>query len=369
VGHWLNLKHTFEGYSNARPTGGCDPPGDDIADTPAEAKAHHTCDDPARDSCPTDLGVDPMNNFMTYAPDRCVREFTPLQRVRMRTAWNTFRAPGAVPPEPAATRESAAATAVTKTGGTFKVVAELYHDPKVRTEGLEHFMCFSHGPGMTYTALESHGEYGKSSLRKINLMTGEVMQQHDLADKYYGRGLTYIPNQNSTKTGRLVQLTWREKTGLLYDAFSLKSLGSFQFATSTKQGWGVAYRGSRRTLLVTDGSALLHTWNADTLKEILPRRKIYTQQAGTTKPLTKVHELEWDKHSDTLLGIVYGRGTIVRIDPNTGLVKNMYDVSALYPNRDPSAGPLTGIALTGLPGQIMVTGKNWPKIYRIRLID
>jgi glutamine cyclotransferase len=364
AGHWLNLQHTFQG--------GCNPPGDNIADTPAELKAFHTCDDPKRDSCPDDQGPDPVTNYMTYVPDRCYKEFTKGQFDAMRAAWNTHRAPRAdPPPEPGAARGLAATSGATKTGGSFKVVQEIRHDPKAHTQSLQHYFCWSHGPNMTFSALESIGKYGSSSLRKVDIFTGEVLQKYDLPTQHHAQGVTYIPPRNHKENGRVVQLTWREKTGFLYDPYSLDQIGRFQYSTSTKQGWGIAFRHSHRTLLVTDGSALLHTWNADTLKEVMPRRKIHTRPAGsgTTKPLTKVHELEWDKRSGTLLGIVYKYGTIVRIDPDTGLVKNMYNVSGLYPNRAPGAGPLTGITLTSVPGEVWVTGKHWPKSYRIKLID
>jgi Pregnancy-associated plasma protein-A len=95
VGHWLGLDHTFNGWDETAPSGGCVPPGDGIADTPAEAKPHFDCDDPARDSCPNDPGVDPMYNFMSYSPDKCLKEFTAGQLAAMRAFWFTHRAPKA----------------------------------------------------------------------------------------------------------------------------------------------------------------------------------------------------------------------------------------------------------------------------------
>jgi glutaminyl-peptide cyclotransferase len=359
--------HTFQG--------GCKPPGDRVIDTPLEADANWTCSDPQRDSCPKNPGFDPVNNYMNYVPDFCRTEFTAGQRKAMRKAWLKYRSPARL----GAAREAARELGVTKTGGSFELLQEKPHDPTVHTQGLQpyYFMCFcpakGRAPTTSTTVVESIGKYGSSSVRQVDLMSGKVVRQHNLPSKYFGQGITYIPPRNNAGKARLVQLTWREKTGFLYDADTLDPLDRFSYTTSTTQGWGIAYRSNRHTLLVTDGSQWLHTWNADTMKEISPRRKIYTRQAASgtmvDKPLTKVFELEWDTHSDTLLGIVYKRGTIVRIDPDTGLVINMYDVSSLYPNRAPGAGALSGIALTPIPGEIWVTGQSWPASYLIRLTE
>jgi Pregnancy-associated plasma protein-A len=85
VGHWLGLWHTFQG--------GCDAPGDGIADTPAEAKAHDDCDTPTRDSCPHDPGFDPIYNHMSYSPEKCRTQFTQGQREAMRAYWFKYKVP------------------------------------------------------------------------------------------------------------------------------------------------------------------------------------------------------------------------------------------------------------------------------------
>jgi glutaminyl-peptide cyclotransferase len=223
--------------------------------------------------------------------------------------------------------------------------------------------------------VESTGGYGKSSVRQVNVYTGEVLKQYNLPAKYFGKGVTYAPGRNNAEEYRLIQLTWREKTGFIIDPYSFNLLRSFPYSTSTGKGWGIAYRRTDHTLLVTDGSALFHTWDASTLKEKSPRRTIVTRQPKpgsntmVDTPIKKVSELEWDIYTDTVLGNVYNTDTIVRIDPDTGLVTNTYDVSNVYPNRDSAAGPLNGIALTDMRGQIWVTGKSWPNMYRIELID
>jgi Pregnancy-associated plasma protein-A len=95
VGHWLGLLHTFEG--------GCNAPGDGIADTPAEAGLSFSCDVPTKDSCPNDPGFDPMHNFMSYTGEKCFREFTAGQREAMRATWFKYRAPKTAPRPPVTT--------------------------------------------------------------------------------------------------------------------------------------------------------------------------------------------------------------------------------------------------------------------------
>jgi Pregnancy-associated plasma protein-A len=89
VGNWLGLFYT--------PRNGCNPPGDGIADTPAESTFHFSCANPNRDSCPNDPGLDPMYNYMAISPDTCAKEFTKDQRLAMRAAWFIYRAPQPVP--------------------------------------------------------------------------------------------------------------------------------------------------------------------------------------------------------------------------------------------------------------------------------
>jgi glutaminyl-peptide cyclotransferase len=272
-------------------------------------------------------------------------------------------------------RTLASGGARTKTGGTFKLIEVVSHDKTANTQGLEQFETWSAGPTTTTTVLESTGGYGKSSLRQVNAYTGEVLNQYNLPAKYFGRGVTYVPSRNGIEADRFIQLTWREKTGLVIDPYTFDLMKSFPYTTTTGKGWGIAYRGTDHSLLVTDGSALLHTWDANTFKEKLRPHTILTRQPkpGSSTmidtPIKKIFDLEWDAYTDTVLGSAIENGTIVRIDPKTGLVTNVYDVSSIYPNRDPAAGPLNGIALANSPRQIWVTGKSWPKMYRIELID
>jgi hypothetical protein len=81
IGHWLGLFHPFEN--------GCLPPGDGVDDTPYEAVPTQGCP-VTKDTCPAP-GTDPIHNFMDYAFDSCMREFTPGQGLRIRAMWAAYR--------------------------------------------------------------------------------------------------------------------------------------------------------------------------------------------------------------------------------------------------------------------------------------
>jgi glutamine cyclotransferase len=153
-----------------------------------------------------------------------------------------------------------------------------------------------------------------------------ILKQHTLPSNYFAQGLTYVPRMNNTAKGRLVQLTWQEQKGFLYDSYTLDPLGRFQYTASTKLGWGIAYQGSDHTS-VGDGWFVLAPYiERGHIERNIATHKILKRQAGSTAtiPLAKVHELEWDIHSGSLLGIVSGKDTFVRANPDTGLVTNVY---------------------------------------------
>jgi glutaminyl-peptide cyclotransferase len=279
--------------------------------------------------------------------------------------------------------------------GSYQVLATIPHDAQAFTQGLEIVDSEATSESVMY---ESTGLYnGRSSVRVLDMSNGTVLQQHTLASEFFAEGITYTPaltsSKNATTTGRLIQITWKEQIGFWYDPITLNVLGNFTFTTSTSEGWGIAYRPrpqqqQQRTLLVSDGSSLLHTWDADTLEEILPRKTVHIRQATTSLssisptstpsltsdplqgavPLSRLNELEWDSHSDTLLANVWLQDFVVRIDPESGFVTTVYDLSNLYTDRAPGTDVLNGIATTNVPNEVWVTGKLWPNMYRLLLI-
>ena len=222
------------------------------------------------------------------------------------------------------------------------------------------------------TLYESAGRYGKSELRRVDLSTGTVLQRHKLPDKFFGEGITYLEDGNTGK-GRILQLTWRERTAFLYDSESLELLEQFSYDTATGDGWGITWRQQQSTLIVSDGSPFFHIWDAHTFAEI-KRIEVYTFAHGGTGKVRGINELEYEPVSDTVLANVWHNDLIMRIDPDTGFVKTMYDLRNLYPPEQRSSADteavLNGIALVpGEPNQVWVTGKLWSHMFRIRLVE
>lgn len=221
----------------------------------------------------------------------------------------------------------------------FEVTARYPHDATAYTQGLVW------QDGVLY---ESTGRYAHSELRRVDLATGQVQARHQLPGDRFGEGLALLG-------GRLYQLTWESQVAYVYDAATLAPLDSFTYAG---QGWGLA----------TDGTALWMSDGSDSLRVLDPAtfattRVVKVRLGG--RPVVRINELEWV--DGTLLANVYETDRIVRIDPATGEVTRSYDFAELYPDRPPEADVLNGIAASPVAGELLVTGKYWPTLYRVRL--
>jgi glutaminyl-peptide cyclotransferase len=265
----------------------------------------------------------------------------------------------------------------TTTIGRYELLETVPHDPAAFTQGLG-LLNETH-------AYESTGLHGQSSVRVVRIADGQVLRQHSLSSDYFGEGLTLYRNP---ETGRneLVQITWQERTGFVYDAATLKVLRTFRYDTSTGEGWGITTRtggndGTTTTtstsgalsFLVSDGSHYLATWDASfaevsrvAVTMVLPR-----QESASPQTLRLLNELEHDPHTDTVLANVWVKDWVVRINATSGSVVALYDLADLYPpsERDAGTDVLNGIAATRDKGVVWVTGKLWPHMYRIRLVD
>ena len=222
------------------------------------------------------------------------------------------------------------------------VLATYPHDTDAFTQGLVY------ADGYFY---ESTGLYGKSTLRKVEPATGKVVQELKLADQYFAEGLALYEDQ-------LYQLTWKEHTGFIYDkAFAL--LGSFSYPT---EGWGLTTDGN--SLILSDGSATLYFLDPQTLQTT---RTVQVSQSG--QPVEQLNELEYIQ-GEVYANIWY-QDVIVRIDPSSGQVLGQIDLSSLREgeNAPDPADVLNGIAYDAKESRLFVTGKNWPYVYEIALVN
>jgi glutamine cyclotransferase len=226
---------------------------------------------------------------------------------------------------------------------TYEVVKVFPHDPVSFTQGLIFL------DGMLY---ESSGLYGESSLRKVDLETGEVQRITLLPDEVFGEGLT---NWDET----LVQLTWREGVGYVYNREDFSLLTQFNYQT---EGWGLTQDGE--SLIMSDGSATLFFLDPETYA-VLSTVQVLDEAA----PVTMLNELEYVRGE--IFANIWQTDTIVRIDPQTGAVKGWIDLSGLLPEeeRTPATNVLNGIAYDPATDRLFVTGKLWPKLYEIRLVS
>lgn len=223
---------------------------------------------------------------------------------------------------------------------SYRVIATFPHDPSSFTQGL----VFADGQLYESTGLE-----GESTLRRVDLATGNALQRVDVPAKYFAEGLALVGDE-------LLQLTWRSHVGFVYDRVTFAQKRTFPYKT---EGWGIAYDGSSR-LVMSDGSDTLTFLDPKTLA---PAKILRVVDAGT--PIGNLNELEWIEGE--IWANVWQTDRIARISPNTGDVNAWVDLSSLYPprQRQPPADVLNGIAYDRATRRIFVTGKKWPRLYQI----
>lgn len=228
---------------------------------------------------------------------------------------------------------------------SFSVVNSFPHDDGAYTQGLEY------RDGFLY---ESTGEYGHSSLRKVNLKTGEVVQKVDLPQSQFGEGLTIVDN-------KIIQLTWREGIGLVYDLTSFEKLKEFNYQAS-REGWGICYDGEK--LIKSDGSNRLYFLDKDSHAETGKYIDVYNQSGA----VDNLNELEFI--NGKIYANIYLTDKIAIIDPATGVVEGELNLIGLLPQKDhkPDTDVLNGIAYDKNQDRIFVTGKKWNTLFEIKLL-
>ena len=225
---------------------------------------------------------------------------------------------------------------------TYKVVHSYPHNSDAFTEGL----VFENG-----VLYESTGLYGRSSLRKVDLETGTIMEIRTLAQQYFGEGISIYGE-------KIFQLTGQSNVGFIYNKEDFSLLGEFNYTT---EGWGITNDGKR--LIMSDGTAILHFLDPDTLKET-NQIEVY----DINGPVSRLNELEYVKGE--IYANIWPTNRIARIDPATGEVNGWIDLEGLLSPQDlvNPVDVLNGIAYDSKHGRLFVTGKLWPKLFEIELI-
>jgi glutaminyl-peptide cyclotransferase len=224
---------------------------------------------------------------------------------------------------------------------SYEVVATYPHDAKAYTQGL------AFHDGMLY---ESTGQYGESSLRRVELKKGKVKKKIEVPGQYFAEGMTILG-------GKIYQLTWQQNKGFIYDLKDFKRESEFAY---DGEGWGLATDG--HLLIMSDGTNQLRFIDPQTFRVLKTINVVKDNE-----PLANLNELEYVRGE--IYANVWKTENIVRLDPQTGRILGWIDLTGLRPTETSvsSENVLNGIAYDEENDRLYVTGKRWPKIFEIRL--
>jgi glutamine cyclotransferase len=223
---------------------------------------------------------------------------------------------------------------------TYQVVNVYPHNETAYTQGL----VFEDG-----VLYESTGLYGQSTLRCVELETGNVMQLYSLPGGFFGEGITIFED-------KIIQLTWKNKIGFVYNRSPFELLQTFGYTT---EGWGITHNGS--ALIMSVGNSTLYFLDPETF-QIIGQVEVYDEE-----PVTRLNELEY------INGMVYANiwteDKIAIINPQTGQVTGWIDLTGINPSENQSIdNVLNGIAYDQNGDRLFVTGKRWSNLYEIKLV-
>jgi glutamine cyclotransferase len=223
---------------------------------------------------------------------------------------------------------------------TFEVIKTYPHDPHSYTQGLQYLQGFLY---------EGSGLYEHSRLRKVELQTGKILKEAKLAPEFFGEGITLFNN-------RIYELTWKSGLGFVYDTSTFQEVGRFNYGT---EGWGLTTDGIK--LIMSDGSSNLYFFD----KNFSFLGKV--QVADDKGPVDLLNELEYI--NGLVYANVYQSNRIVQINPGNGKVMGSMQLEGLLPRKDyaDDTDVLNGIAWDEKGKRLFVTGKNWPKLFEIKL--
>jgi glutaminyl-peptide cyclotransferase len=228
----------------------------------------------------------------------------------------------------------------------YQVVGSYPHDPQAFTQGLQYV------DGVFY---EGTGLHGRSSIRKVKIETGEVLQKRDLSAEHFGEGITVWRDE-------LVELTWQSHVAFVYDKATFAPKKRYSYPG---EGWGLTFDGAN--LIMSDGSDELRVLDPATFVE---RRRIKVTVGG--EPLRQLNELEAVKGE--IFANIWMTDYVARIAPATGRVTGYIDLRGLLSAAerarvDADGGVLNGIAYDAEHDRLFVTGKLWPKVFEIKLVS
>ena len=226
---------------------------------------------------------------------------------------------------------------------SYNIVNTYPHDRSAFTQGL----VFEDG-----VLYEGTGGFGNSTLRRVELETGDILQINELSAQFFGEGITIYEN-------KIIQLTWKSKIGFVYDKNSFELLQAFNYSS---EGWGITDDGTR--LIMSDGTSTLHFLDPQTFEEI-GQLEVFDNDG----PVTRLNELEYVQGE--IYANVWQTDRVARIEPGTGRVIGWVELGGLLTTEDlhEPVDVLNGIAYDAETDRLFVTGKLWPRLFEIELIS
>lgn len=223
---------------------------------------------------------------------------------------------------------------------SYEIVNKYPHDNEAFTQGLFYYN------GYLY---ESTGLYGESSLRKVDLQTGDVLEKIELNEEFFGEGMTIIDD-------KIYQLTWKSNQGFVYDIETFEVVREFEYQT---EGWGLTH--NKESIIMSDGTDKIYFYNIQDLSY-----QKYISVRINEVPLKDINELEYI--NGKIYANIWKSDLIALIDPDSGVVTGEIDLSGLLTGREKSnADVLNGIAYDRQSDRLFVTGKKWPYLYELKI--
>lgn len=225
----------------------------------------------------------------------------------------------------------------------YEIINEFPHDPNAFTQGFEFH------DGIIY---ESTGQYGQSTLRKVDLETGEIKQKIELDDQYFAEGITILND-------KIYQLTWQKGKGFVYELETMEKIKEFSYGES-KEGWGLTH--NNEYLIKSDGTERIWFLNNESQKEVS-----FIEAYTDKRKAEKLNELEFVKGK--IYANIWQQNAILIINPVSGAIEGIANLKGLQTKAGQSGDDnvLNGIAYDADNDRLFVTGKKWNKVFEIEL--